>query len=98
MLSHQEQVIQMMKLAMWCLLNDGGQRPNMSTVIKVLEGGMSIETTILHRFLNTNTVLPLEDNPTMYSVQPQASILSFHLQSTSPPLLVAQKYICELRA
>uniref|UniRef100_A0A452XK48 Receptor-like serine/threonine-protein kinase n=3 Tax=Aegilops tauschii TaxID=37682 RepID=A0A452XK48_AEGTS len=67
MLSHQEQVIQMMKLAMWCLLNDGGQRPNMSTVIKVLEGGMSIETTILHRFLNTNTVLPLEDNPTMYS-------------------------------
>uniref|UniRef100_A0A452XJZ3 non-specific serine/threonine protein kinase n=2 Tax=Aegilops tauschii TaxID=37682 RepID=A0A452XJZ3_AEGTS len=46
MLSHQEQVIEMMKLGMWCLLNDGGQRPSMSTVIKVLEGGMSIETTI----------------------------------------------------
>ncbi|XBJ06650.1 hypothetical protein VPH35_012283 [Triticum aestivum] len=76
MLSHQEQVIEMMKLGMWCLLNDGGQRPSMSTVIKVLEGGMSIETTILHRFLNTNTVLPLEDNPTAYSVQPQASVLS----------------------
>uniref|UniRef100_A0A8R7JVK0 Receptor-like serine/threonine-protein kinase n=1 Tax=Triticum urartu TaxID=4572 RepID=A0A8R7JVK0_TRIUA len=76
MASHQEQVIQMMKLAMWCLLNDGSQRPSMSTVIKVLEGGMSIETSILHRFLNTNTVLPLEDNPTAYSVQPQASILS----------------------
>ncbi|XP_048561758.1 G-type lectin S-receptor-like serine/threonine-protein kinase SD2-5 [Triticum urartu] len=76
MLSHQEQVIQMMKLAMWCLLNDAGQRPNMSMVVKVLEGGMSIETTILHRFLNTNTVLPLEDNPNAYSVQTQASILS----------------------
>ncbi|KAE8793628.1 putative receptor protein kinase ZmPK1 [Hordeum vulgare] len=76
MVTYQEKVIQMMKLAMWCLLNDGGQRPSMSTVIKVLEGGISIETTILHRFLNTNTVLPLEGNPTAYSVQPQASILS----------------------
>ena len=75
MASHQEQVIQMMKLAMWCVLNDGSQRPSMSTVIKVIDGGMSIST-ILHRFLNTNTVLPLEDNPTVYSVLPQASNLS----------------------
>ncbi|XP_037473724.1 G-type lectin S-receptor-like serine/threonine-protein kinase SD2-5 [Triticum dicoccoides] len=76
MLSHQEQVIQMMELAMWCLLNDAGQRPSMSTVTKVLEGGMSIETAILPRFLNSNSILPLENNPTAYSVQPQASVLS----------------------
>ncbi|KAF6992811.1 hypothetical protein CFC21_009770 [Triticum aestivum] len=76
MLSHHEQVIQMMKLAMWCLLNDGCQRPSMSTVIKVLEGVTSIETAILHRFIDANSVMPVQDNISAYSVQPQASTLS----------------------
>ncbi|EMS49522.1 G-type lectin S-receptor-like serine/threonine-protein kinase SD2-5 [Triticum urartu] len=76
MLSHQEQVIQMMKLAMWCLLNDGCQRPSMSTVIKVLEGVTSIESAILNRFIDANSVMPVQDNISAYSVQPQASTLS----------------------
>uniref|UniRef100_A0A8R7QTS9 non-specific serine/threonine protein kinase n=1 Tax=Triticum urartu TaxID=4572 RepID=A0A8R7QTS9_TRIUA len=42
--SHQEEVVKMMKLAIWCLQNDSIGRPSMSTVIKVLEGAMSVET------------------------------------------------------
>nr|CAE04684.2 OSJNBb0018A10.13 [Oryza sativa Japonica Group] len=34
MISRQEEVIQMMKLAMWCLQNDSCQRPSMSMVVK----------------------------------------------------------------
>ncbi|CAD6264776.1 unnamed protein product [Miscanthus lutarioriparius] len=34
MVTHQDKVIQMMKLAMWCLQHDSSRRPLMSTVIK----------------------------------------------------------------
>uniref|UniRef100_A0ACD5YWF7 Uncharacterized protein n=1 Tax=Avena sativa TaxID=4498 RepID=A0ACD5YWF7_AVESA len=37
MVSHQEEVVHMMKLAIWCLQHDSIRRPSMSTVIKVLE-------------------------------------------------------------
>uniref|UniRef100_A0A453Q4S0 non-specific serine/threonine protein kinase n=1 Tax=Aegilops tauschii subsp. strangulata TaxID=200361 RepID=A0A453Q4S0_AEGTS len=70
MVSHQEEVIQMMKLAIWCLQHDSILRPSMSTVIKALEGAISIET------LDTNSVMPVQDNPSTYSVTSQASMLS----------------------
>ncbi|KAE8769433.1 G-type lectin S-receptor-like serine/threonine-protein kinase SD2-5 [Hordeum vulgare] len=75
MVAHQEQVIQKMKLAMWCLLNDGCQRPSMSTVIKVLDGARSIETAILHRFHDINSAMSVQDT-SAYSVKAQASVLS----------------------
>ncbi|KAK3160913.1 hypothetical protein QOZ80_1BG0067970 [Eleusine coracana subsp. coracana] len=42
---HMEEVMQTMKLAMWCLQVDSSKRPLMSTVAKVLEGVTSLEAT-----------------------------------------------------
>ncbi|EMS64724.1 G-type lectin S-receptor-like serine/threonine-protein kinase SD2-5 [Triticum urartu] len=70
MVSHQEEVIQMMKLAVWCLQNDSTRRPSMSTVIKVLEGSVSVET------FDANSIMLVQDNLSTYSGPSQASILS----------------------
>uniref|UniRef100_A0A0D9UW22 non-specific serine/threonine protein kinase n=1 Tax=Leersia perrieri TaxID=77586 RepID=A0A0D9UW22_9ORYZ len=51
---HKQEVVQMMKLAMWCLQVDGRRRPQMSEVVKVLEGNMDAETNIDHFFVATN--------------------------------------------
>ncbi|WVZ96057.1 hypothetical protein U9M48_041740, partial [Paspalum notatum var. saurae] len=40
---HMEEVVEAMKLAMWCLQVDSSRRPSMSTIAKVLEGVMSME-------------------------------------------------------
>ncbi|KAL6595486.1 hypothetical protein ACP70R_047826 [Stipagrostis hirtigluma subsp. patula] len=42
---HNGEVMQTMKLAMWCLQVDSSKRPLMSTVAKVLEGVMSLDAT-----------------------------------------------------
>ncbi|XP_048566666.1 G-type lectin S-receptor-like serine/threonine-protein kinase SD2-5 [Triticum urartu] len=54
MQAHQLDVIQMMKLAMWCLQIDSKRRPKMSEVVKVLEGTMDAESNIDHNFVATN--------------------------------------------
>lgn len=36
MVLHQEEAVQLLKLAMWCLQNDSSRRPSMSSVVKVL--------------------------------------------------------------
>nr|XP_024928530.2 G-type lectin S-receptor-like serine/threonine-protein kinase SD2-5 [Ziziphus jujuba var. spinosa]XP_048328196.1 G-type lectin S-receptor-like serine/threonine-protein kinase SD2-5 [Ziziphus jujuba var. spinosa] len=43
MRSHEAEVINMMKVAAWCLQSDFVKRPSMSMVVKVLEGVMDIE-------------------------------------------------------
>ncbi|KAK3163362.1 hypothetical protein QOZ80_1AG0002670 [Eleusine coracana subsp. coracana] len=48
---HREEVIQMMKFAMWCLQIDYNKRPQMSVVVKVLEGTMNVETNIEYNFV-----------------------------------------------
>ncbi|KAK1663878.1 hypothetical protein QYE76_052037 [Lolium multiflorum] len=50
----EQDVIQMMKLAMWCLQIDCKRRPRMSEVVKVLEGNMNTESNIDHNFVATN--------------------------------------------
>ncbi|XP_037411307.1 G-type lectin S-receptor-like serine/threonine-protein kinase SD2-5 [Triticum dicoccoides] len=54
MQAHERDVIQMMKLAMWCLQIDCKGRPKMSEVVKVLEGTMDAESNIDHNFVATN--------------------------------------------
>ncbi|CAM0879217.1 unnamed protein product [Alopecurus aequalis] len=49
--AHEQEVIQMMKLAMWCLQIDCKRRPQMSKVVKVLEGTNNAETNIEHNFV-----------------------------------------------
>uniref|UniRef100_A0ACD5Z9X5 Uncharacterized protein n=1 Tax=Avena sativa TaxID=4498 RepID=A0ACD5Z9X5_AVESA len=70
MVSREEEVIRMMRLAMWCLQNDCTRRPSMSTVIKVLEGAARIET------FDADSIMFVQDNPSTYSAPSQASILS----------------------
>jgi serine/threonine protein kinase len=70
MVSHEKEVVQMMKLAIWCLQHDSIQRPSMSIVIKVLEGAINIQT------FDANSLMFVQDNPSTYSVPSQASILS----------------------
>lgn len=52
--AQEQEAIQMMKLAMWCLQIDCKRRPKMSEVVKVLEGSISVETDIDHNFVVTN--------------------------------------------
>ncbi|XP_048567331.1 G-type lectin S-receptor-like serine/threonine-protein kinase SD2-5 [Triticum urartu] len=54
MQAHEQDVIQMMKLAMWCLQIDCKRRPKMSEVVKVLEGTMDAESNIDHNFVATH--------------------------------------------
>ncbi|RCV25654.1 hypothetical protein SETIT_5G182700v2 [Setaria italica] len=55
---HMDEVIEAMKLAMWCLQVDSSRRPLMSTVAKVLEGVMSMEAapdcTFVPSFVSSN--------------------------------------------
>ncbi|KAE8820412.1 putative LRR receptor-like serine/threonine-protein kinase [Hordeum vulgare] len=52
--AHEQDVIEMMKLAMWCLQIDCKRRPKMSEVVKVLEGTIDAESDIDHNFVATN--------------------------------------------
>ncbi|XBJ01620.1 hypothetical protein VPH35_021236 [Triticum aestivum] len=76
MVLHQEEAVQLLKLAMWCLQNDSSRRPSMSSVVKVLEGSMNIETNIDCNLMNANPVMSVQHNQSTYSVPPEASILS----------------------
>ncbi|CAO2193336.1 unnamed protein product [Urochloa humidicola] len=73
---HKQEVLQMMKLAMWCLQIDSKRRPQMSEVIKVLEGHINAESKIDHNFVATSqTIFGIAEN-TGSSDPPQASHLS----------------------
>ncbi|PWA65117.1 protein kinase-like domain, Concanavalin A-like lectin/glucanase domain protein [Artemisia annua] len=48
--SHGTDVVEMMKLASWCLQTVYRRRPSMSSVVKVLEGGMNVESNLDYNF------------------------------------------------
>uniref|UniRef100_A0A0D9UW04 non-specific serine/threonine protein kinase n=1 Tax=Leersia perrieri TaxID=77586 RepID=A0A0D9UW04_9ORYZ len=70
---HEKEVIETMRLAMWCLQIDCKRRPQMSEVVKVLEGTISIETNIVHEFVAIN---PVSFGVLVDSALPLASDLS----------------------
>ncbi|XBI14690.1 hypothetical protein VPH35_057238 [Triticum aestivum] len=76
MLAHKQDVIEMMKLAMWCLQIDCKRRPKMSEVVKVLEGAMNAESNIDHNFVATNQVYFGAAGNVVSSVPPLASHVS----------------------
>ncbi|KAM3245395.1 hypothetical protein ACQJBY_056620 [Aegilops geniculata] len=73
---HKEEVIQMMKLAMWCLQIDFKKRPKMSQVVEVLEGTMNADTNIDHNFVVTSPASYGIAGNVMFSSPPLASGLS----------------------
>ncbi|KAF6173337.1 hypothetical protein GIB67_027032 [Kingdonia uniflora] len=45
---HEEEIVKMIKLELWCLNGDPTKRPPMSTVVKVLDGVIELETDASH--------------------------------------------------
>ncbi|KAJ0669764.1 putative protein kinase RLK-Pelle-SD-2b family [Helianthus annuus] len=45
-----KEVVEMMKMASWCLQTDYNRRPSMSSVVKVIEGAMNIESNLDYNF------------------------------------------------
>jgi serine/threonine protein kinase len=76
MVSNKDDIFQMMKLGMWCLQNDSNRRPLMSSVVKVLEGTMMIETCINYNSFGADLVLSVQGSQSAYSAPPSASVLS----------------------
>jgi serine/threonine protein kinase len=73
---HKQEIVDMMKLAMWRLQIDPKRRPRMPEVIKVLEGHMNAKSDIDHNFVTTSqTMFGIAEN-TDSSDPPQASYLS----------------------
>ncbi|RLN23164.1 G-type lectin S-receptor-like serine/threonine-protein kinase SD2-5 [Panicum miliaceum] len=72
---HKEELIQMMKLAMWCLQIDYNKRPRMSVVVKVLEGTMNVETNIEFNFVAIAPSNPGNDG----NLSSSALLLASHL-------------------
>ncbi|PIA33922.1 hypothetical protein AQUCO_03900047v1, partial [Aquilegia coerulea] len=74
---HEEEVEEMMKVAVWCLQGDFSKRPSMSVVVKVIEGVIEIESELNYSFLTT---LPLStkivQNAALVSSPLFSSILS----------------------
>uniref|UniRef100_A0ACD5VCY2 Uncharacterized protein n=1 Tax=Avena sativa TaxID=4498 RepID=A0ACD5VCY2_AVESA len=76
MQAHKQDIIQIMKLAMWCLQIDWKRRPKMSEVVKVLEGTMNVESNIDHNFVATNQATFEIARNVKSSVPPLASHVS----------------------
>ncbi|XP_020157068.1 probable receptor-like protein kinase At5g20050 [Aegilops tauschii subsp. strangulata] len=53
---NKQEVIRMMRMAMWCLQIDCKKRPKMSEVVKVLEGTINTGNNIDYKFVATTTV------------------------------------------
>ena len=49
---HGAEVVNMMRVAAWCLQHDFKKRPSMSMVVKVLEGDVNVEFDLDYYFLN----------------------------------------------
>ncbi|KAI8008746.1 G-type lectin S-receptor-like serine/threonine-protein kinase SD2-5 [Camellia lanceoleosa] len=53
---HGAEVVEMMRVAVWCLQSDFSKRPSMSVVVKVLEGSVDVEKNLDYNF--TNPAIP----------------------------------------
>ncbi|CAK7351231.1 unnamed protein product [Dovyalis caffra] len=75
MQSDREEIIRMIKIAAWCLQDDPESRPPMSTVVKVLEGVMEVDSNLVYRFSHASSPCALSTtftitNNCIYTVWP----------------------------
>ncbi|KAL3509081.1 hypothetical protein ACH5RR_028482 [Cinchona calisaya] len=61
MLIHNEEAVEMMGIAAWCLQGNYTKRPSMSLVVKVLEGLVAAETNLDYDFTNSSVVRTFGD-------------------------------------
>ncbi|XP_078159090.1 G-type lectin S-receptor-like serine/threonine-protein kinase SD2-5 [Carex rostrata] len=74
--SYKKEIVDVMKLAMWCLQWDSTRRPSMSMVVKVLEGGMEVETSLDYNFVSSIPLIVNIPGIVDQSVPLVASVLS----------------------
>ncbi|KAH9791414.1 Receptor-like serine/threonine-protein kinase [Citrus sinensis] len=63
------------EIGAWCLQNDPGKRPSMSTVVKVLEGVMEVDANINYKFAQAMPYVSIV-NSVHVSSRPTESVLS----------------------
>ncbi|MFS8000981.1 hypothetical protein Hanom_Chr13g01184941 [Helianthus anomalus] len=68
------EVVEMMKMASWCLQTDYTRRPSMSSVVKVIEGAMNIESNLNYNFTDPRLQINNSEEKDLTSLLP--SILS----------------------
>ncbi|KAK9225279.1 hypothetical protein WN943_010320 [Citrus x changshan-huyou] len=73
--NHRDEMIRMIKIGAWCLQNDPGKRPSMSTVVKVLEGVMEVVANISYKFAQAMPYVSIV-NSDHISSRPTESALS----------------------
>ncbi|KAG5234615.1 G-type lectin S-receptor serine/threonine-protein kinase [Salix suchowensis] len=73
--SDKEEIISMLEVAAWCLQDDPERRPLMSTVVKVVEGVMEVDSNLVYKFSHALTPPPAVDAH-ISSASPPASVLS----------------------
>ncbi|KAI8007891.1 G-type lectin S-receptor-like serine/threonine-protein kinase SD2-5 [Camellia lanceoleosa] len=56
MQTHRAEVVEMMRVAVWCLQSDFSKRPSMSVLVKVLEGSTDVQSNLDYNF--TTPVAP----------------------------------------
>ncbi|KAJ6769538.1 hypothetical protein OIU79_020396 [Salix purpurea] len=71
--SDREEIIRMLEVAAWCLQDDPERRPLMSTVVKVLEGLMEVDSNLVYKF--------------SHALTPPSSV-DAHISSAPPPQLL----------
>ncbi|XP_023746964.1 G-type lectin S-receptor-like serine/threonine-protein kinase SD2-5 [Lactuca sativa] len=76
MQEHGTEVVEMMKVVSWCLQIDYTKRPSMSSVVKVIEGVMDVESNLDYNFLWTISMQKITDGYEKRSKPMSASILS----------------------
>ncbi|KAJ3702227.1 hypothetical protein LUZ61_005932 [Rhynchospora tenuis] len=72
---YEEEIMNVMKLAMWCLQWDGNRRPSMSAVVKVLERAMEVDSSLDYNFISS---IPMITNAAS-QVDESASLLTSSL-------------------
>ncbi|CAH1440775.1 unnamed protein product [Lactuca virosa] len=76
MQEHGTEVVEMMKVVSWCLQIDYTKRPSMSSVVKVIEGVMDVESNLDYNFLWTISMQKITNGYEKRSKPMSASILS----------------------
>lgn len=87
LLSHKTEVVEMIKLAIWCLQKESNRRPSMSQVMKVLECSMDSETSIEYESATTGTHVQVRGDIFSTSTAPQSPGTQSH--APTPPISLA---------
>ncbi|KAK2993361.1 hypothetical protein RJ640_007628 [Escallonia rubra] len=73
---HEEEAVELIRTAIWCLYADPARRPSMSTVVKFLEGATPKEHILDFSFFMPTTQAKSREDLVTYSAPQEASILS----------------------